>query len=173
MKKVFFISILAVFFFATESMAQIQRNFLGMKLGVSTRQEVIKVIKQKELKMNHIEENSFFATGSILFGGNNWNNIQVVFQNDILCSIHFINIATYPYYEREILENTWETLYIKLRGKYSRYITNENTEKKSVYFQDGKTNILLHYIPAQTALTLSYIDERMYDAQSKKNDEEL
>lgn len=75
--------------------------------------------------------------------------------------------------EETTYKNRWHTLNIKLKNKYLEFLTDENIEKKTLYFNDGRTELFYHFSESQMALGLGYLDAKMHDDQSEREDDEL
>lgn len=89
-KKILILITFASLLSVPEAIGQIQRKFFGLELGVSTKEEVTNIIKQKGLELYNVEENGFSAIGTVRFGGIEWKSIKAEFLNDKLLSINFL-----------------------------------------------------------------------------------
>ena len=172
MKKTLLLAILLSLFYPLASFGQIQRQIWGLELGISTEQDAVNILTQKGLEIKH-ENGKIVAMGAIRFGGFDWKAIQASFKDGKLLSVYFINILTNTYSEQEIFNRRWETLKMKLKRKYSEYLSKEDTEEKTIFFDDDNTKIMLSYSTSTSYFGLCYIDRKLYNAQSDEEDDEL
>lgn len=172
MKKTLLLTFLFSLFYAPISFGQIQRKILGLELGVTTKQDAINILTQKGFKINQ-EYEYFIINGPISFGGNEWDGIMVNFQGEKLLSIFFMDGAKNKFNEQSILVNSWETLKLKLKRKYSEYFYKEDVEKNLQFFSDENTEIMLSYSTTPLLLALCYVDKTLQESKSNEEDEEL
>ena len=88
MKKKILISLLCVFI-SISGVAQIQRTFFNLQLGISERSEVFNYFEKKGKHVIEYDDETLIVN-KIRFGGEEWNTVSFKFYNNKLMSVSFI-----------------------------------------------------------------------------------
>lgn len=120
--------------------AQIQKNYLGLTLGTTTRNEVYQMYPNatrnwagdmdiasypgSELDMNTTEGEPALNLHNIKFAGIDWDYVNCSFYQGKLCEVHFSSQDKTSY-------SSWEDLCTALSKKYGKY-------RKAVHNDDNK-----------------------------------
>ena len=128
--------------------SQIQRNFLGCNLGVTTKSEAVLKFTQK--KFNVMEgKNDVEIVGKILFDNVQYNSAIFVFRNNKFKSVTFFKSHI-----------TNKSIRYNLVGKYKKYLQNK-ADDEYLDFSDGRTIINLECDDPTEGLILTYSDKEL------------
>lgn len=156
--------------------AQINRNFFGLTLGQSTKQQVRSLFEKKGWKLE-IGENGDYEVNfdrKIQFGGESWDYICFSFASGKLYSIF---LYADEFSDKRSAMQAYSRLKAKLDQKYSTLQT-KSYEKDGYTFShywDANTNVSLTEAPTSYGHTVSilYYDIPLSDQKDNKALEEL
>lgn len=128
------------------SFAQIRRDILGLRIGVSTKAQCIKAMQDRGIKM--IDSGNELGYGSksksITFGDIQWNSIRMYFYKG---KLYCIGLELTSMYNTDAeIEVGYVTLSGALDYKYHKY-KKENTlegNSKTLRYSDGHMSISLN-----------------------------
>lgn len=168
MKRI--ISIVLLLVCVLTASAQIQRNFLGFTLGVTTKSVVYN--KYKHNKSLQINEDGDLRVSNITFAGQKWDLVLFKFANNKLQAVSFF--STEPNTTITEMDMAWNRLSENLLIKYGKYYRDSSTSEH-LMFTDGKTNLSLSYsvIEYYKGLSLFYFDRKLFNQQTQKEFDEL
>lgn len=139
--------------------AQIQRNFWGLKLGVSTKKEVMNHFKAKKIPVSF--EDGVLVVKDVHFGGYTWEDCRIEFYKNKFVAI-FLSSAN-ALNSKEYLDSRWEYLVVRLDSKYGKFLESheEDNNKHSKVYSDTITtvNIVYNYSDGLWYQSLIYIDD--------------
>lgn len=128
--------------FVTQNMhSQIQREFGGFELGISTKKEVTESLESQGIKFEHM------AIGVLLMGVNydniSWTSMGLMF--DIMNKNKLFEVRFLKFMEPSELRQFYETTGAMLKNKYGKYYVEEESNPDKVYFRDDKTDLWIEY----------------------------
>lgn len=173
MKKIVFV--ILILLVSLSCSAQINRTFLGVTLGVSTKQQVKTIMTQKGYTVTTDPDGSYsIIADNISFGGGMWTYVSFKFVNGYLSEIWFQNN------ERQSAVNLkvfFDKLKMSLDKKYAAYYFDlpMDNVSKCAHYDDGKTAILLavrnyHYLEY---ISIGYEDNALSKKKLQKEEDEL
>ena len=167
MKKLLFTIFLSVFCISIQ--AQLQRNILGAKLGVSTKTFVKSTMAKKGYKARVGDTNDTYFFDNVKFAGRKCDLVRFDFFSGKLASVTFV-IATS--FSRELPESEYDALKSLLDGKYANY-KNEETSSCCSYI-DSNTFINLQFLDVVGySVGLSYMDRGLSNQSRQSVSDEL
>ena len=149
MKKI--ISIVLLLVCVLTASAQIQRNFLGFTLGVTTKTQVYNYLKNHCYKFSKDDLDDGYKVENISFGGYQWTVAFITFHKNKLCSIEFYDSDDFR--PQEFLEGSYKNLSTSLDKKYHFYLSEQSPNSK--HYSDGVVKCVLAYSYAMNAMMLS------------------
>ncbi len=151
--------------------SQIQRNFLGFTLGVTTKNQVINYAKEN--KMVFVAGNDEVCIKDIKFGGIYWPMVAFSFLSDKFYTVYFFNSDKYT--PRNNLDVHWENLTSSLNAKYKNFLLEEKISETNSRYNDGITTLDAFYDFNQGIKTLSllYYDNKLFMQNMQEDDNEL
>ena len=158
MKKKILISLLCVFI-SISGVAQIQRTFFNLQLGIS--EHVIEY------------DDETLIVNKIRFGGEEWNTVSFKFYNNKLMSVSFIQ-SDQTTSQNEIMEMK-NNLYQKLMKKYKAYYNSTLSDDEWTIFKDDVTDLSMRYSFFEGAclLGLFYSDYKLLFLRQDIDNDEL
>lgn len=168
MSKTFFITLVTLFFSLSVS-CQIRREFWGLTIGLSTKQQVYNTITRKGYKLTWSAERNTYEAKSINFAGHFWPFFAFEIYNGRLMSITFLDATLST--ASETLDIVYDTFKTKLKTKYKGM---EKPLLKDTY-SDGITSIdiMRYYVGGEKFISLGYTDEVLYDKYTKDGTDDL
>lgn len=153
--------------------AQITNKIWNLTLGVNTKQQVINVINNRQLKI-HDRGNDYIACTptTFRFGGESWNFAKFRFFNVILQSISFSYTCSIS------VRESFDRLKKSLNNKYRSYITDKDLNTYGdwyIDYDDGKTMISLTYNiePGHDFVGIIYTDVALLLKENHQSETEL
>lgn len=172
MKRFLFIIVASIICFCAH--AQINNKIWSLTLGVSTKQQVTKVINSHNLQ---VREKGFdfitcYSNTSFTFGGESWNYAKFRFYSGKLYSISFSYNTFFS------VKESFDRLKKSLDSKYSHYIKDKDITTYGdwyIDYDDGETTIVLTYNIEQGKdfVGIMYYDDAIMLKQAKASDSEL
>ena len=170
MKKKILISLLC-FFISISGLAQIQRKFFNLQLGISERSEVFNYFEKRGKPVLEYDDETL-VVNKIRFGGEEWNTASFKFYNNKLMTVSFIQ-SDKTTSQNELMEMK-NNLYQKLMKKYKDYYYSTSSDDEWTIFKDDVTDLSLRYSFFEGAclLGLFYTDNKlMFLRHDNENDE--
>lgn len=167
MKKLLFVLVLT--FFCISMQAQLQRNILGAKLGMSTKAYVRSVMAQKGYKAKVGDTNDTYIFENVKFAGRKCDVARFDFFQGKLLSVTFIIAMSFT---PEMPESEFTSLKVLMDDKYSEYkIEDKGTECS---YMDDKTYIVLSVWDNIAYFAgLCYIDNELNAQKNKSASDDL
>ncbi len=170
MKKILLFVMLCMVSFNVN--AQIQRNFFGLTLGVSTRQQVETKVRSMGTRIRSYDKENIFAK-KMKFGGKEWDDVLFQFYNNKLLAVIF-SVPVLTWEGKSSIIDDWNSFNSSLKDKYGKfcYIDNEN----DISYFDGSTLLSLKYKNIDSTLdmfTLFYSDYELSSQKDKSIKDEL
>ena len=171
MKKKILISLLCVFI-SISGVAQIQRTFFNLQLGISERSEVFNYFEKKGKHVIEYDDETLIVN-KIRFGGEEWNTVSFKFYNNKLMSVSFIQ-SDQTTSQNEIMEMK-NNLYQKLMKKYKAYYNSTLSDDEWTIFKDDATDLSMRYSFFEGAclLGLFYSDYKLLFLRQDNDNDEL
>lgn len=172
MKKFLIFTILLVCILSAN--AQIQTELLGLRLGKTTKEQAINILKSKKCNYEWVNQSDLWAD-YLWFAGYQWATVGFRFYENKLKMIVF---QTNDYdYKKEAIIQQYGYLSQKLLNKYSSYLISKQGGK--LIFDDNHTSLTIEYAPHSTNkdsrtmfLSLIYLDNNLNN-KSYNSDNEL
>lgn len=148
--------------------AQVQRNILGLTLGVTTKESAKKIFKQKKMPIIALQDykNMYGNESRFTFGGVLFETILITFVNNKVALISMSIQGT----NDDDLKDTYNTIINNIREKYkfdNEAIIDEKTDTYTFNIYDNKTFCTCE-INSENLLYLTYFDIRLLDANNQK-----
>lgn len=167
MKKIIFLLLLAIESINTQ--AQLQRNFWGLELGISSKYTVSNFLKNNNLTHNSQTGGNdvIIVNENLSLGGYSWGT-TFGFYNNTLYTIQLILFHVEMNNYGELVDNSSNTTFAfhdlrsKLRNKYPNAENIVDPENPTFLFilRDDKTIVMLE-LDDQKNLILSYDDRKL------------
>ena len=152
--------------------AQIQRNILGCKLGVSSVKFVEDELKRRGLFGYRIKEYVVYGQyGQVEFGGVVWDLVSFNFRDGLL---KYVNFTKQTYTSSDYL---YKNLMSALEKKYSQYKSSmdDDAESHCVVYEDKNARIFLCFSGSINTgnghLLLKYVDKTYKRTKNKGYDD--
>lgn len=159
-----FILLLVTFFAIVNSYGQIGRDYMGFKLGSSTKSEVLKYIKSNGAKIIDQEDNYIHILNKINIMGATWDSMEFMFSDNLVMFIVFKTSDYQKPARRAALKMQKDLVKKDLMDKYAKYYIDDNSDDNSCFFTDSKTGLILKYFEKESLyfLTLTAVDVYLY-----------
>lgn len=143
--------------------AQIRRNVDGVVLGVSTKQDVIRHLRSRNMPYELIEDGSVIRSfKDNNFAGVSWFIIFYRFYNNKVYRITYTKHANGYDVPNSLIDTEFSLLQRNLLSKYQRYNTRNAPPlyQYTTSFNDGKTGLQVGkgYYEGTYLLSLIYVD---------------
>lgn len=149
MKRI--ISIVLLLVCVLTASAQIQRNFLGFTLGVTTKTQVYNYLKTHHYKFTKQTYEDGYQVENVSFGGYHWTALFITFYKNKLSSVSFYDSDDFK--PQELLEANYKYLSSSLDNKYYLYLSEQSSNEK--HYTDGIVECALEYSYSMNAMMLS------------------
>lgn len=148
----------------------LQRNILGLKIGVTTKDSTIQIMKLLGSELTKVNQNMYVNSDGIYFGTVHWNGICIYFYDN---KIRRINLAK-SFENLDDFDNTFNKLSRILESKYRPLIT-EQEDSVQISFMDDSTflDVGIANIGGQPSLTMDYFDIKLENEYNQKGIDEL
>lgn len=149
--------------------AQITKSVLGVKLGVTTKHDIHRILPDGSFKshtyriMNRTTEYKTYDLHSISFAGIEWYNASFSFDdNGIVISVSFDS----GYLGSSQVNGFYNDIYTALKSKYKKY---EKDSPKSYfsYFTDWSISVKLSVEQLSCVLSYSLFNQHEYEMEHK------
>lgn len=176
MKKSLF-TIVVLLLLGLNVQAQIQRNFWGLELGRSTKEDVKMFLKTRGLTYNQdlggFDVIAVESEEGIGFGGYSWTP-SFRFYNNILAQVdllqfHIAITASGDYYDVDT-KFMFYNLRSKLGNKYGSLEDPLNNSPQTHYVRRDNQTVVDLMLDAENNLVLSYYDRQLTRAAQSGND---
>ena len=157
----------------------INRNIDGVVLGMSTKQQVINRLKEKNMPYKYTEGGDVIMSfKDNTFGGVMWFAIYYRFYKDIVFKVTFSKYANNSDVYNSNIDSEFSALKRSLSNKYRSYYTDVTYKRmfsNTILFNDEKTEIELGkgYFEGTYMMNLVYTDFFYQEKQFEKNDNDL
>ncbi len=171
MKKILTITLLLITVLSIN--AQITRDILGLTLGKSSQQQVVKIMKDKGYYVEYIDDGIAVATDNgFIFGGITWQGLSIGFYKNILYMICLVKSNDTSSRLSDVY-STFELLKAKLNNKYLSYKNID--DEYHVTYNDPMTHISLsiNESPNDMFLVLTYTDVNIFVTKLFEENDEL
>ena len=140
--------------------AQIQRTFMGSKLGAS-KYTVLQNFKSKGYSLT-FDGRFYEKTKLVSFGGMTWTNIAIEFTSN---KFEEFNVFT-----TNASQDQYQQVLQAINKKYARY---KDKDKWIPWYDDGITVVCITYVPNRRYLCLTYYDKHLAHLQISKDNSEF
>lgn len=153
--------------------AQVQRNILGLTLGVTTKESALKILKQKNLpvKLRTGGSNQYYNDVGVSFGGVYYDGFIIIFVKNKLATILLLKEITY-----DNMKDYYKLVTDNLRAKYeanSKITINEGDGQGGFTVYDNKTTCNCSIIiEPLLGLRLMYSDKALMEISDKQEGNE-
>lgn len=127
------ISILLLLLCVLTASAQIQRNFLGFTLGVTTKGQALNYLRNNNY--NYESKDDGYIIRNVSFAGEKWKIASISFYDNRLVVIGFMGRVS----QKTPLANAFKSLVYRLNKKYSRYYIDGDLTQQ--HFSDGTVDV--------------------------------
>ncbi len=156
---------------ATLSAQNIQRSFLGLTFGVSTRNDIEKMLQDKGLEFT--KDGDDYNADNINFSGHKWRRVCFLTYNNRLFQVIFMEneLST----SKENIRRLWDNYSTSIDSKYSQYYKSELSTPEDSYYSDNITMIRLNGQKSNgyETIGLVYTDLDLYYKKTKDEENEL
>lgn len=151
--------------------AQIQRNFLNFKLGLTSLSQVKTYFRNHGKEWKQTNNSRTIQVHDVQFGGVDWKAVFFEFYKGKLYLVHFQDLGDET--PRELLDSRWKRLYQSYMQKYQDFLSGENYE--DIEFDDGITRLVANYsiFRGYKGISLIYYDIRLFNEMRKSDNDEL
>lgn len=152
--------------------AQIQNTFWGLKLGVSTKNDVLKYAQSLENESKI--ENDMLLIYNKNFAGERWDCVAFKFFEDILLGVSMLKNENAVYKSEDII-HMYEKFAEKLNSKYASYRIDKYCSADNLYFSDNITTLSLDKSDNSLGkyITIIYSDYNLNIKKIQHDKEEL
>lgn len=169
MKKTIFIFLISLLTLTMS--AQIQRNFFGNTLGVSTYAQVKAKMTQKGYKASSSDRNCVVYE-NVKFAGFTDVEAYLYFNKG---KLYLVSLLLDKSFLSDSFDSKIELLRNKLLTKYSSYVSKSDFYDLVLSDDNTTSSLKRIYVEdfGQYMLTLTYMDNKIMDELSKKTSDEL